>query len=368
MAPEPPPLRQTKAPTLKDVAKLAGVSVSTTSRALGGHPAITAATVAKVRAAAEQVHYRPNAQARALRAARTGTIGLTIPSVINPYFAALAAAVQQAAGRAQLATILFNSNENADDLSRALQVLQDHRVDGIIAVPHEDNLEQLAATRNRGIPIVLADRELPGTDIPSVSSDPAPGMNAAVSHLAAQGHRSIGYLAGPLNTSTGRYRLSVFEAAATAARLPGQPVYHGGYQQSQGYAGTGELLGRGVSAIIAGDSMMTIGALEACHERQLKVGTDIALIGFDDNPVFRLQAAPLTVIDQNVTELGIRSFEVLQDLMSGKSPPTITRLPTTLRIRDSSGPPPEHSAASTTPPPLPDVKEGGAEFHERSSH
>lgn len=356
MAPDHRPPRQARPATLKDVAKLAGVSVSTTSRALSGHPAITAATVAKVRAAAESLRYRPNVQARALRAARTGTIGLTIPSVINPYFAALAVAVQQAAGRAKLATILFNSNENAEELSLALQVLQDHRVDGIIAVPHENNLKQLSTIRDRGVPLVLVDRELPGTDIPSVSSDPGPGLSAAVAHLVAQGHRNIGYLAGPLSTSTGRLRLSIFNTACTAAGLPAQPVYHGGYQQSQGYAGTGELLDRGVSAIIAGDSMMSIGALEACHERQLQVGEDISLIGFDDNPVFRLQAAPLTIIDQNVTELGVRAFEILSDLMSGKSPPVTTTLPTTLRIRDSSGTPatsPEASATPSAAPPHP---------------
>lgn len=351
MSSDIPAPRKAKSPTLKDVAALAGVSVSTTSRALGGHPAITAATVAKVQAAAAELNYRPNAQARALREARTATIGLTIPSVINPYFGALAAAVQGAAGSADLATILFNSNETAGDLSRALQVLQDHRVDGIIAVPHEGTIQQLVSIRDRGIPLVLLDRDLPGTHLPSVSSDPRPGIGAAVAHLTAAGHTRIGYLAGPSETSTGRERLAAFQTAGAAAGLPELPVYQGGYQQAQGYAGTIELLGTGVTAVIAGDSMMSIGALEACHERGIRIGTDLALIGFDDHPVFRLQAAPLTVIDQDVTALGVRAFEVLQELMSGNSPPETTKLPTRLLIRSSTHPPPRCPEPAETDSP-----------------
>lgn len=315
---------------------MAGVSISTTSRALGGHPAITKATAEKVRAAATELNYQPNAQARALRASRTATIGLAIPSVINPYFAALAATVQRAASEAKLSTILFNSNEDSAELAKSLRVLASHRVDGVLVVPHEENAAQLMELQKMGLPMVLVDRDLPDTGIPSVTSDPDIGLTAAVNHLNECGHLPIGYLSGPMTTSTGRQRLETFHTACRAAGLEGQPVYHGGYHQSEGYEGTRRLLEQGVRAIIAGDSMMSIGALEACHELGLLVGRDIALIGFDDHPVFQLQAAPLTIIDQNVTEIGTRAFEVLQRLIAGDTPPTSLRLPTTLRIRAST--------------------------------
>ncbi|MGP6172658.1 LacI family DNA-binding transcriptional regulator [Corynebacterium sp. A21] len=352
---QPASPRRTKPPTLKEVAQLAGVSISTTSRALGGHPAITEATAAKVRAAATELSYQPNAQARALRASRTATIGLTIPSVINPYFAALAAAVQHAASEAKLSTILFNSNEDPAELATALRVLASHRVDGLLVVPHEENTAQLMELQRIGLPIVLVDRDLPDTGIPSVTSDPTVGLTAAVNHLKECGHLPIGYLSGPMSTSTGRQRWETFHAACQAAGLEKQPVYHGGYHQSEGYEGTRRLWEQGVRAIIAGDSMMSIGALEACHDLGVLVGRDIALVGFDDHPVFRLQAAPLTIIDQHVSEIGARAFGVLQQLIAGGTPPTSLRLPTELKIRASTecpaGPAAEPPESTAVPEP-----------------
>lgn len=329
--------KRVKPATLKEVAQLAGVSISTTSRALSGHSAITKKTAARVRAAAAELSYQPNAQARALRASRTSTIGLTIPSVVNPYFAELAAAVQRVAREASLSTILFISEEDPEELAKALRVLAGHRVDGLLVVPHEENREQLLELKNLGIPLVLVDRGLPETEIPAVTSDPAGGITAAVRHLQERSHLPIGYLSGPMDTSTGRERLAAFHAACHSAGLPEQPVYAGGYEQREGYEGTRKLLDQGVRSILAGDTMMSIGALEACHELGLHVGRDVALVGFDDHPVFQLQPAPLSVIDQHVTELGIRAFEVLQQLMSGDTPPDSLRLPTRLKIRASTG-------------------------------
>ncbi|QGU07970.1 Ribose operon repressor [Corynebacterium occultum] len=333
---QPPHPRRAKPATLKEVAQLAGVSISTTSRALSGHSAISAGTAERVRAAAIELSYQPNAQARALRAARTSTIGLTIPSVINPYFAGLAAAVQHAASEASLSTILFTSEEDPEELAKALRVLAGHRVDGLLVVPHEENSEQLLELRNLGVPLVLVDRTLPDTEITSVSSDPTEGVTAAVRHLKERGHLSIGYLSGPVDTSTGRERLAAFHDACRAEGFGDQPVYPGGYEQREGYEGTRTLLAQGIRAIIAGDTMMSIGALEACHTLGVEVGRDIALVGFDDHPIFQLQPAPLTVIDQQVTELGIRAFEVLQHLIAGDTPPVSVRLPTKLKIRAST--------------------------------
>lgn len=319
--------------TLRDVAAAAGVSVSTASRALAGNPAISPGTRERVRACAEQLNYRPNAQARALRSSRTNIIGLTVPSLVNPFFAGMAHAIQQEADRHGLSTIISSTSEDPARLSTSLEVLTSQQVDGLIAVPY--NGTEQAFTRVP-MPTVLVDRELPTAGLPTVATDPAPGITAAVDHLLDNGHRHIGYLSGPVTTSTGVRRLAAFEEACDSRGVRERSIHHGGFDHSIGFAGTLELLDRGVEAIIAGDTMMSIGALEACHAQRIALGRDLALIGFDDNATMRLQAAPVSVIDQDVAEMGRRALHLLLDLMSGHSPPEPITIPTTLIIRPSS--------------------------------
>lgn len=322
--------------TLRDVAAAAGVSVSTASRALADHPGIAARTRATVRARAAELNYQPNAQARALRGSRTNIIGLTVPSLVNPFFATMAHVIQQEATRQGWSTIISSTDEDPDRLATSLQTLAALQVDGILAVPYSGSGDSFARLRHARVPVVLVDRELPDADLPTVSSDPRPGVDAAVAHLLDGGHRHIGYLSGPMSTSTGVGRLAAFEEACGRRGVEKHEIHHGGYERSLGHDGTLDLLDRGVEAIIAGDSMMSVGALEACHARRVRIGEDLALIGFDDNPTMRLQASPVSVIDQGVADLALRALTLLTGLMSGTSPPAPVTLPTTLIIRPSS--------------------------------
>ncbi|QGU05236.1 LacI family DNA-binding transcriptional regulator [Corynebacterium comes] len=322
--------------TLKDVAAAAGVSVSTASRALAGNPVITEQTSERVRQCAEELNYRPNAQARALRSSRTHVIGVTIPSLVNPFFATMAQVIQQEATARGLSTIISSTAEDPGQLNASLDVLATQRVDGILAVPYNGSEASFERLRKARIPVVLLDRELPATGLSTVASDPRPGMDAAVAHLLANGHRHIGYLSGPMTTSTGVSRLAAFQAACERHGVEKREIYRGGYERADGHAGTLTLLDRGVEAIIAGDTMMSVGALEACHARKVIIGRDLAFIGYDDNVTLRLQASPVSVIDQDVATLGRTGLRLLVDLMSGASPPTTVTTPTTLIIRPSS--------------------------------
>lgn len=307
--------RSLRAATLKDVAAACELSVSTVSRALAQNPAIPETTRKKVRAAARRLNYQPNVQARALQTKRTQTIGLTIPSLVNPYFAELAEAVQMAAAELGYTTVVANTFEDPEALSEALSVLYSHRVDGIITVPHEDCAQQIRDLAAH-IPIVLLDRGLKDCDaeqLCTVDSDPLPGIRAAVEHLNEAKLSPLGYLAGPMDTTTGRERLKAFTETCQQLGLNEGVDYHvypGGYEHEQGYQGTLELLRKHqVAAIVAGDSMMTIGALDACHQQGIQIGEELALIGFDDFPLFRLQPAPLTVIDQHAHDLATAAVE-----------------------------------------------------------
>ena len=155
--------------TLKDVAAAAGVSISTASRSLSGNPAISESTRQRVKDTAIKLNYRPNAQARALRSSRSNAIGLVIPSLDNAYFAAMAAAIEEAADKQGLATMITSCGEDPQRLVKSLDALMERQVDGIIAVPlegAEEALEQARAYR----PLVLIDRTL--GQIPAVLSDP----------------------------------------------------------------------------------------------------------------------------------------------------------------------------------------------------
>ncbi|ANE03810.1 LacI family DNA-binding transcriptional regulator [Corynebacterium crudilactis] len=329
------PMPKKRATTLKDIAHATQLSVSTVSRALANNASIPESTRLRVIEAAQKLNYRPNAQARALRKSRTDTIGVIIPNIENPYFSSLAASIQKVAREAGVSTILSNSEENPELLGQTLAIMDDQRLDGIIVVPHIQSEDQVSDLINRGVPVVLADRSFANASIPSVTSDPVPGMTEAVDLLVAADVQ-LGYLAGPQDTSTGQLRLNTFEKLCVERGIIGAAVYYGGYRQESGYDGIKVLIEQGANAIIAGDSMMTIGALLAIHEMNLKIGEDVQLIGFDNNPIFRLQNPPLSIIDQHVQEMGRRSFEMLQKLIAGESVQESVVIPTRLNIHGST--------------------------------
>lgn len=336
--------------TLRDVAEEAGLSVSTISRALAGNPVIPEETQERARKAAAKLNYRPNAQARALRSARTNTIGLIVPNMLNQFFAELTTEIQTSAVNAQLCTLIANSNDDPEQLIRALEVMEDQRVDGLIVVPHVGAEEAINNLREKGVPVILFDRHLEGCDAPAVVSNPEPGLRAALEELKTKGHTHIGYLTGPSDTSTGIERLEVVQNLAQELGFTLE-IATGGYTLEDGHTAALDLLDRNVTAILAGDSMMTVGVLKSCHERKLDLGKDISLIGFDNFVTFVVQKHPLTVIDQNVSQLGKTTFELLQNSINlaherrraagrGRpvptdSTPAITSLPTSLVKRDS---------------------------------
>ncbi|MBK4173558.1 substrate-binding domain-containing protein [Corynebacterium macginleyi] len=308
--------------TLKDVAAAAGVSISTASRSLAGKTSISDATRTRVQNIADKLNYRPNAQARALRSARSHAIGLIIPSLDNPYFAGMAAAVEKEANTQGIATMITSCGEDPQRLATALEALGQRQVDGIIAVPLVGAQDALAQSQDHH-PLILIDREL--NSLPAVVSDPSPGLNDAITQLKNKGHTKIGYLSGPQETSTGRQRLAVFKQAAQGMDMH---IHQGNFRHREGYKGAIDLLHAGVTAIVAGDSMMTAGALEACHNAGKSIGKEIALVGFDDFIYLRFQAAPISVVDQNVSHMGRTAAAELISSIENKRQPQGKILPT----------------------------------------
>ena len=325
--------------TIKDVAALAGVSAATASRVLSGNPATSPEARARVAGAVTELDYRPNAQARALRSTRSDSIGLLVPDVRNPFFADLAHTVEQAALSSGYVTLLGNANELKPQQDRYLDTLISRRVDGIIVAPLGDGGGSIHALIERQIPTVFVDRTVDGITLPSVTTDSEAGIRQTVEHLASVGHTRIGYISGPQATSTGRDRFAAFTRAVADAGISQDPdlVYFGDFQAGSGSAGVHALLNLDdpPTALLAADSLMAVGAIAILHRLGLRIGTDIAMVAFDDIEWFALLNPALSVISHSVEDMGRIAVELLLQVIAGDTPQSVV-LPSELIIRASS--------------------------------
>ncbi|GHD05946.1 LacI family DNA-binding transcriptional regulator [Zhihengliuella salsuginis] len=341
--------------TIRDVARAAGVSSATASRVLSGNPATSEASRDRVTAAAAELGFSPNAQARSLRSTRTDSIALLISDVRNPYFADLAHAVEQAARNRGLVTFIGNANEDPAQQDEFLDAMMSRRVDGVLLVPQ--GLDSDGGTRpspavehllTRDIPTVLVDRTLAGVAAPHVTASSTAALHDAVARLARDGHRRIAFIGGPEHTSTAAERYADFRAALAAHGLDaGDDLhFHGDFRTPSGAEGARWLLGleERPTAVVIADSPMAIGALAVWREAGLAAGTDLSVIAFDDIEAFALHDPPLATISHDLTDMGRRAVDTLADLMAGQ-PAASTVLRSTFTDRASIGPAAERNPA-----------------------
>ncbi|MDQ2905782.1 MAG: LacI family DNA-binding transcriptional regulator [Ktedonobacteraceae bacterium] len=329
---------------IQEVAKLAGVSISTVSRVLNGTARVNAEVAARVRAAVEELHYQPSRAARTLQTNRSQIIGLLITDIQNPFFTTLIRGIEDVAQHNGYSVILCNSDEDAAKERQYIEVLCAERVAGAIVVATNERQRDLKLFQEHNIPILAVDRRIAGHDTDMVLVDNVRGAREAVAHLVANGYRRIGMITGPLTTTTGRERLEGYRLALREAGIEhdAQLERVGSFKEESGRQLAGELLELkpGIDALFVGNNLMTLGALEALYIRHLRVPDDIAVVGFDEMPWATLSAISLTTVTQPVYELGstaaLRLFQRLQ------TPTAFTRqeivLAATLRIRGSSRP------------------------------
>lgn len=323
--------------TIRDVAARAGVSQATASRALTGSGPTSPAAREAVRAAADELGYRVNKAARALRTQRTDTIGLLVPDVRNPFFSDLAYVVEQAAAAEGISVITMNADERPDRQEAALRTLAAQQVDGLIVVPQGG----ASTSTSSDLPVVLLDRRGPDSDpqTPLVQSDNALGARQVIEHLVGLGHRDIALIAGPQSASSGRERLeaSLVTLAEHGCAPAPEWIVEGDFQEGSGHRAAAQLLDadRQPSAIFAGDNLMAVGAIAETRRRGLRIGRDVALVSFDDTRWFPLTDPPITAVAQDVERLGSEAFRTLRSLLTG-APAHDVVVPTRLVVRQSS--------------------------------
>jgi LacI family transcriptional regulator len=330
------------APNLVEVARRARVSTSTVSRTINQTGKISAATQAHVRRVMEEMGYKPNRVARRLRAGGScHLIGLIIPNIQNAFFADVARGVEDVAYQNSFAVLLCNYDEDPAKEQFYLDVMQAESVDGIILPPvHEDDPAVLR-TAAAGIPIVCVDRALAGVAIDKVEIDNERGAFEAVSHLIARGHRRIGVISGPADSSTGRERVAGYRRALAHAGMPiaDDLIRYGDFKEQSGRRLAAELLRLRArpTALFVGNNLMLIGTLETVYACGLRIPDQIALVGFDDLPLATVFNPPLSVVRQPAYEVGRSAAELLlKRIQDPKRAPVALKLSPELIVRGSS--------------------------------
>jgi LacI family transcriptional regulator len=301
------------ATTIKDVARVAGVSVATVSRSLNGHANVTEQTRELVMGVVAQLRFVPSSAARSMITRRTHTIGALLPDLHGEYFSELIRGIDLAARARGLHLLVSSSHGDAAEAAAALRAMNG-RVDGLLVMSPHVSADFLWGNVSDDLPAVLMNTHVVGGNHSSFAVDNHGGACAMVRHLVERGHRDIAFVAGPESNFEAQERLRGYRAAI-AALLPGVPeqVLQGDFTQESGFRAGNQVvaLTRRPSAVFASNDMMAIGCLSALNEAGLQVPGDIALAGFDDVPVSRYVNPPLTTVRARITELGGLALERL---------------------------------------------------------
>jgi LacI family transcriptional regulator len=321
------------------------VSTATVSHVVNGSRAVSAETQKKVKAAIKALKYRPDGIARSLRVAQTGTIAVLISDVTNPFFADFVRGVEDMAHQRgeRYNLLLCNTEENATRERRALDLVLERRIDGIIIAPAGGNEEMLADLAESGLPLVFGDRKLRGVPADTVVADNVAAAAELTRHLIFLGHKRIGLLQADLDSSAIRERVTGF--CETLARS-GLKLDPGHVARSPSGIPAAEAAGKVLlavsprpDAVFCTNNFMTLGLMQAVIDRGLRCPEDIAIAGFDDFPWAAAFRPRLTAVAQPAYEIGQEAATLLFDRISGRrtGAPVRVVLNAKLIVRDSCG-------------------------------
>jgi LacI family transcriptional regulator len=363
--------------SLADVARAAGVSVSTASRALSRPEMIGEEAVARVRAAATTLGYVPNPFARSLRVQRSKTLGVIVPDSTNPFFAEVARGIEEACFRAGYTLILCNSDRSLEKERRQAQVLVEKRVDGVLLFNTADaSAATIAWLLAQRVPVVLVERPSPSLAlaVDCVLSDNAGGVRLALEHLAELGHRRLACLAGPLDAAHYAERVTAFRAIAAELELhhPGEGeaglVRAGLTTYADGERAAAELLTTATppTALFCTTDTLAIGAVRGAAACGKTVPAEVSVIGYGGTEITAYTQPPLTCVVQEKLAVGARAVAALLERLSerhgpGAQPELPAQLqqerqeplaararrqivPTRLVVRESTARPPDSAA------------------------
>ncbi|MFT3888536.1 MAG: LacI family DNA-binding transcriptional regulator [Arachnia sp.] len=328
--------------TLHEVARLAGVSLGSTSRALHGTGA-SPDMVRRVRAAAEELGYRPNAAGRTLRMKKAFQVEFAVADIGNPVYVEMMAAIHAVLAPHGYRTVVSSIGDRPSSINEVLRSLGDGHADGVIISPLRVDDDFPEIVRQTTIPVVAIGRSFRDLGIDSVATDSASGIGLAVTHLVAEGRRGIAFVNGPSDTTPGGSRQRGYDDAVAA---PGFAAADLGTESAEdftvaaGVAAGHRLLDRAdqrLDAVVAANDLLAIGVIRAARERGLDVPGDLAVTGMDDTEIGRVFLPSLTSVSLGSAARGRLAAELmLARLSDSPQEPELATVGPELKVRESS--------------------------------
>jgi DNA-binding LacI/PurR family transcriptional regulator len=329
--------------SIKDVARAAGVSTATVSHVINNSRFVSAETRACVLDAIERCNYYPNAHARSLASGRSQMLGLLISDITNPFFPELVKSIEAAAYEHGYDVVLSNTNYESERTSHYVRRLIERKVVGVALMTSELDMALVDELASKHVSVVFLDLDAPGANMSNLCIEYELGIDEAVRHLAALGHKRLAFISGPARLRSAIKRRDAF-MRSVRAHLPDAPkpvILEGDFKLEGGRRAAQQLLAarQRPTAVMAANDMMAFGAMQAFQAAGLQLPADISLIGFDDIAFAALSNPPLTTIRLPRAELGQRAVEAL--LATFEHPERMgveLRVPTFLVERSSTAP------------------------------
>ncbi len=308
--------------TIRQIAKAAGVSLSTTSRALNGKIDVSEETRKKVLETAKRLGYLPNRSAVSLKKRKTYTIGVVVEDNSNPFWSEVLKGIENSASEQGYHVIFTNTNRNYQNEVENIRLLLERRVDGFLIVPNQEKYEDLLELKERGIPVVIMGRHVENLGIPMVYNNDIKGGYIAATHLINRGCRKIAFIgAQPYNTASIErckgYKKALKEAGInineSLIKISRNPMRNGAMEVENAYRHMKELLNESPNfdGIFAYNDLMAFGALKALKEEKISIPSQIKLIGYDDIFYASIVTPSLTTMKTKKQELGEIAFDLL---------------------------------------------------------
>ncbi|WP_280138957.1 LacI family DNA-binding transcriptional regulator [Devosia insulae] len=309
------------------MARHAGVAISTASAALNRSAPVSADVIAKVEVAVRELGYVPHGGAQSLRSGQSRLIGLIVPSITNPHFAAVSKIIENVCLNAGYLSMVFSSGQDSERESHILRMLRQQRVAGLIIIPTRSDAEH--GERLKGeihVPTVLLDMYVEGLAYNVVKLDNVAATRMATDHLISLGHRRIAVLTGIAELATSKDRLAGYLEAHRDAGLAVDPglLLKGDYDQSLAADSVSAVMRspEPPTALLSISNMMTLGALHALHDLGLSAPRDLSIVGVDDFDFAELLAPPLSVVRVPLAPMAERAIAIMLDLIAGRRRPS----------------------------------------------
>jgi LacI family transcriptional regulator len=301
--------------TLKDIAIRAGVSVNTVSRALRNKPDINDETKKRIIEIAERLGYTPNVLAKSLRSKKSKTIGVVIADISSPFYSNVVKGIEDGAQEKGYSIILSNTDEQYKKEEKAVQVLLEKRIDGLLITPVQEENRDILDLKEKGIPLVLVGRHFDNIQTNYIVTEDIIGGFLATEHLIKKGHRRILHINGPMHISSASERLAGYKRALLEYGLEyDQRLVRGNtVEMEEANKLTKKIISEGFNftAIFAYADVLALGAMHALSEAKLRIPDDIAVVGYDDIEFARISHPPLTTVRIPRYRLGKKAINLL---------------------------------------------------------